>query len=753
MTASVTVLSKIKPPLRWEPKEGVFTDEFLRSKSKDPNGASYDDLTVGDDSVLREAQRILGRCLPPTEPAGAETGLVVGYVQSGKTMSFETVISLARDNGYGMVIVFAGTKTNLREQSEDRLKKDLGIDEGDNWYHFSNPTKSSIGQMDDKLEAWQKRPAVKKAVLVTVLKQVDHLDNLAAVLKKLALDKVPVLVIDDESDQAGLNNKAAKIRAQRAAANARSSTYDRICVVRDQLPHHSYLQYTATPQANLLLAQTDLLNPSFAELVTPGSAYTGGLAFFTGDKPFIVEIPAREVPGRTTVVNSAPKSLLSALRFYLLVCAQHAITKVRGKDRNRSMMVHPAMQTQSHKVYKSWMDKSIKTLTSYVEKQYAKLPAEVESRFLPEYNSLKRTYPEIRPLPELIESMLNDVFGEMNCVEVNGTPDAQKKVDWRATPYWILVGGAKLDRGYTVEGLTTTYMPRPLGNTPAADTLQQRARFFGYKRPYLGLCRVFLQTDVEDAFVDYVEHEEFVRDALVKNRGKPLRSWRRDFILDSLLRPTRPDIIGIGARRISVKDWMVPGALQRDDGARQRNQALLATVEKGWGATYGPGMTTAELPDFNGVQTIAPTLLLNPVPLAVVLEEFFLQLEVRDATDAEEHSAILIGLAEVFGKKGNLPVDVFLINGLAAQYRTRDAGRGFPAGHPNAPINEYFSQSAGVVNDKSYYSTTRISLQLRRLSLGTRARDPSSADMHGVTWFALHVPRALSQDLHIEGRR
>ena len=588
MTASVTILSKIEPPLRWEPKEGVFTDEFLRSKSKDPNGPSYEDLTVGDDSVLREAQTILGRCLPPTDPAGAETGLVVGYVQSGKTMSFETVISLARDNGYGMVIVFAGTKTNLREQSEDRLKRDLGIDEGDNWYHFSNPTKSSIGQMDDKLDAWQKRPTVKKAVLVTVLKQVDHLDNLAEVLRKLALGKVPVLVIDDESDQAGLNNKAAKIRAQRAVANARSSTYDRICVVRDQLPHHSYLQYTATPQANLLLAQTDLLNPSFAELVTPGGAYTGGLALFPKVRPLIVEIPAREVPGRTTVVNSAPKSLLSALRFYLLVCAQHAITRVRGKDRNRSMMVHPAMQTQSHKVYKAWMDKSIKTLTSYVEKQYAKLPAEVESRFLPEYNSLKQTYPEIRPLPELIESMVNDVFGEMNCVEVNGTPDAQKKVDWRATPYWILVGGAKLDRGYTVEGLTTTYMPRPLGNTPAADTLQQRARFFGYKRPYLGLCRVFLQTDVEDAFVDYVKHEEFVRDALVKNRGKPLRSWRRDFILDSLLRPTRPDIIGIDARRISVKDWMVPGALQRDDGARKRNQDLLATLEKKWAQRMAP---------------------------------------------------------------------------------------------------------------------------------------------------------------------
>lgn len=84
MTSSITILSKIKPPLRWEPERREFTEEFLRSKSVDPNGPSYDDLTNGEDSVLQEAQRILGRCLPPTELAGRETGLVVGYVQSGK---------------------------------------------------------------------------------------------------------------------------------------------------------------------------------------------------------------------------------------------------------------------------------------------------------------------------------------------------------------------------------------------------------------------------------------------------------------------------------------------------------------------------------------------------------------------------------------------------------------------------------------------------------------------------------------------
>ncbi len=161
MATSIKILKMLKPPLRWVPEKKEITEEFLQSKSKDPNGPSYEDLTDGVNSVLQEAQRILGRCLPPTDPVGRETGLVVGYVQSGKTMSFETVISLARDNGYGLVIVLAGTKNNLRDQSEDRLKKDLGIDDGDNWYHYSNPSANSKSQIEDKVAAWRKKPTKK----------------------------------------------------------------------------------------------------------------------------------------------------------------------------------------------------------------------------------------------------------------------------------------------------------------------------------------------------------------------------------------------------------------------------------------------------------------------------------------------------------------------------------------------------------------------------------------------------------------
>lgn len=752
MTTSIKILKTIKPPLRWVPEQRDFTTEFLQSKSKDPNGPSYEDLTEGPNSVLQEAQRILGRCLPPTEPGTPETGLVVGYVQSGKTLSFETVIALARDNGYGVVIVLAGTKNNLRDQSEERLKKDFGIEDGgDHWYHLSNPTTSVKGQIETRLAAWKKKPT-KKALLITVLKHGGHLEKLAAVLKSVDLSAVPCLIIDDESDQASLNTKAARIKAGLAAITDISTTYKSILTLRAVLPHHSYLQYTATPQANLLLAQTDFLNPNFAELVTPGDAYTGGKAFFLGDPNLIADIPARQVPSPTNNVTSPPKTLLEALRFFLLTAAHHSLTREKGlkaKDRNRSMMVHPAIATTSHKVYKAWVEKALKTLKNMVERQLVSDPAAATLPFKTEYESLAKTFPNIRPLPELVAAMVDDVFDDLNVVEINGTKDAEKKVNWKALKYWILVGGAKLDRGYTVEGLCTTYMPRPLGTSPAADTLQQRARFFGYKAPYLGLCRVFVQGSVKTAFTEYIEHEEFVREALAANRGQPLARWRRDFILTELLKPTRANVIGLGIRRIPVNGWLVPSVMQRDDNAAAANRTLLNSVVPKWKRTYGSPVNAATV--LKGL-TSSTHDVIEAVPLRAVLEDFMLAVQVRDPSDAEEHSAMLIALSTMLAKDASLKVDVFLMNRLQTGYRTRDAGHGLPARHRFAPINQYFSQSAGTVNDRDHCFDDRISLQLRKFDLGTHQRDPSQADIKDVTWFALNVPSKLRKALLIEER-
>lgn len=752
MTASIKVLKTIKPPLRWVPEQGEFTQGFLKSKSADSNGPSYDELTVGPDSVLQEAQRILGRCLPPKETGNPETGLVVGYVQSGKTLSFETVIALARDNGYGIVIVLAGTKNNLLDQSEERLKKDFGIDDGDeNWYPLHNPTTSQKSQIESRVSAWRRKPT-KRSVLITVLKHGGHLEKLAKVLGSVNLDNVPSLIIDDESDQASLNTKAARIKARLATVTDVSTTYSSILMLRAVLPHHSYLQYTATPQAMLLLAQTDFLNPNFAELVTPGEAYTGGKAFFGGDSGLIVEIPPAQVPTPARHLSSPPKTLLEAFRSFLLVAAHHSLTRQRGpkpKDRNRSMMVHPAVATTSHKQYKAWLDKGWKTLKSTVTAFHNSNPAKAEALFKNEYASLLKTFPDIRPLSELMAELVDEVFDELNIVEVNGTKDAQEKVNWKATRYWVLVGGAKLDRGYTVEGLCTTYMPRPLGTSPAADTLQQRARFFGYKLAYLGLCRVYLQSTVKVAFTEYIEHEEFVREALAGNRGKPLFHWRRDFILTALLKPTRANVIGLGTRRIPVNGWLVPSAMQNDDDAANDNRKLLARVLSKWTMAYGKPVNAATV--LNGATT-SPHDLIQCVPLRAVLEDFMLDVRVRDAHDSEEHGAMLIALGSLLAKDDTLKVDVFLMNRMTVGYRTREDGHGLKATHRYAPINQYFSQSAGTLNDRDHCVPDRISLQLRRFDLGTHQRTQAAADVHDVTWFALNVPAKLRKSLIIEER-
>ena len=91
----------------------------------------------------------------------------------------------------------------------------------------------------------------RQTALITVLKNTTHLRNLIGVLRQLNLETFPALVIDDEADQAGLNTRVVQ--------GGQSTTYQRLVALRQCLPHHTYLQYTATPQAPLLINLIDVL--------------------------------------------------------------------------------------------------------------------------------------------------------------------------------------------------------------------------------------------------------------------------------------------------------------------------------------------------------------------------------------------------------------------------------------------------------------------------------------------------------------
>ena len=201
MSPFVTPITPAQPTGTWMPTIGARTKAFVEKKTSGQGALTQPSMEV----VLSEASDILSHCVDPQAKGGSTAVLAVGYVQSGKTLSFTTVTALARDNGYGVVIVLAGTTNNLKVQSEDRLEKDLGLEDLQrDWRHFANPDQSGsyLEDIQQTLLSWdRKRKGLAKdekpAVLITLLNYSLWLSIAAKLITMLSLVGVPVIVIDD----------------------------------------------------------------------------------------------------------------------------------------------------------------------------------------------------------------------------------------------------------------------------------------------------------------------------------------------------------------------------------------------------------------------------------------------------------------------------------------------------------------------------------------------------------------------------
>jgi Z1 domain-containing protein len=748
MVATIEVLKKVEPKLRWIPKQGDHTTEFLERKRRELGGNGDAD-PMG--RVLMEAQTILGRCVPPTVSGGAETGLVVGYVQSGKTMSFTTLMALAKDNGYQLVVVIAGIATNLKSQSERRLAKDLGFDQTERaWVHFENPDadkgdhrriQNALDMLNDPRMPDHKR----RAVVITVLKNHTRLGNLVDVLHKLKLENIPALVIDDEADQASLNTKASMNR--QTGRNEMSATYDWITQIKASLPHHTFIQYTATPQANLLISIAGVLSPSFAELLTPGDGYVGGEEFF-GARPSLIEtITASDIPSPTNILRTAPTTLQKAMRFFLLGAAVHIVTRQTG---NRSMMVHPSQQTAPHADYKEWIEKALDAWTRYLRLP----PSDSAFRacaelFKPEYKSLVSTHDSMPPFKDLLD-VLPAALLNTRVVEVNSTQQGERDVKWHHSDYWILIGGQKLDRGFTVEGLTVTYMPRSIG-TGNADTLQQRARFFGYKANYRGLCRVFLESATRDALARYVEHETSVRRELAEFRGKPLKEWKRNFLLTRNLTPTRQNVIGIDIRKVALDEgWIAPAALYRDGEAVKENRKIYEKAVQTWKQEFGckDASTISYYKDLRGSNS-PRNFLIEDVPVARLVE-FLADIRLPDVDDSEIHTGLMFALRKHLEQHPDSLGDVFLIGNLEPQQRSLEGGKINQVFQGKTPNVSDFNKLI-YVGDRALVAGGKLALHLRTFNLKNEVSAPGLGKH--VPWFAVHLAAHQARDSVVQTHR
>ncbi|PTU67142.1 hypothetical protein DB032_20530 [Chromobacterium sp. Panama] len=751
MTITIEELSGIKPDLRWQPKQGEATADFLRRKEA-AGEAKADELHT----VAFEAHRILGRCVPPSEPQGDATGLVVGYVQSGKTLSFTTLTALARDNGYGIVVLIAGTIDTLKSQSEERLVQDLGL-AGDNpgqpWVHIANPATgtSDFDALKLMVSRW-KSSAVpsrkKKTILITVLKQHQRLASLVECLghKSLNLEGVPCLVIDDEADQASLNNftaKNLKTRQNRVSANYREVTN-----LKAVLPHHTYIQYTATPQAPLLISLLDALSPDFAETLTPGAAYVGGSVLFARHSHYAREIPAVEATAVAATYPMTPPTLLVALRVFLLGACAHALS---GANSNRSMMVHPSQQTAPHTQYLSWIKAPLLAWKEQLCND--ELRELLQEDFKTAHQDLQRTVGSALPSLKDLFEMMDEVLATVMVREVNSTGKGADPIRWGDNEYWILVGGQKLDRGYTVKGLTVTYMPRPLG-VGNADNLQQRARFYGYKRGYLGFCRVYVRDDVKRAFEAYVEHENFIRTELDSTRGQPLKDWHRKFMLANGLQPTRRNIMGIQLDEVVMSEWLHPKAAYANKDAVTANRRCFTAFVSYLRAYFDEIEAQDVDPDryLDKRADSPPNKLFEAVPLSEAYSCLLEVIRLDDVRDAAERTALLVALGRLLTATPETKCDVFLIGDLQSQNRSLTAKGSIKQVFMGKSPNTDDRGRLRYCGDRDLRSEERITLHLRKFSFPKSPVSPED-DSLDVPWFALHIPDTMKRRVLLEPER
>tara|TARA_B110000503_G_scaffold90611_1_gene137004 strand:+ start:3286 stop:5556 length:2271 start_codon:yes stop_codon:yes gene_type:complete len=472
---------------------------------------------------------ILSQCVAPNyeEPTYEQnTGLVLGYIQSGKTMSFTSLIALASDNDYKVVIVFAGTTNILLNQTIDRLGEDL-----DDKNEYVIIEESSLNSLS-RIKRIVKNTKRQRTIILPILKHYKHIERIYDLFNhpelNLLLPKLGVLIIDDEADQASLNGFARRNWKKSLKRNREdihnddeksafdySTTYNTISNLKKIIPNHSYIQYTATPQANLLLGQRDLLRPSWCEVLDPGNKYQGGERFFNDDLDLIYEIDKENFKNQED--PEMPENLRHAFRLFLVESALLGYdfkgkNRIKDKVELTSMMIHADRLIVVNDIYLRWLKAYNKNIIKDLDDNQDETIEDFKKIFLDVKLKLDNYFSIFPDFNEVIEIIKDYVIEELEFWFVAGKEN--NEVNWKRCSHHVLVGGQKLDRGFTVKNLIVTYMPRNTKSKSNADTIEQRCRFFGYKKDYIEACKVYLPQESIDEFEEYVEYEKHLRDYL-----------------------------------------------------------------------------------------------------------------------------------------------------------------------------------------------------------------------------------------------
>lgn len=608
--------------------------KFLREKERYQPGVIF--------QLDRLTNEILDNLFDPalTDTNFSKKGLVVGQVQSGKTSNFTGLICKAVDAGFNVVIVFAGILDDLRTQTQNRLEKCfLGFTTKDiERIQDNEKVGIGVGLIDNKPIAHAFTTIVsdfkestvnslgtnfqtREPILFVVKKNGRILANLKKWLSTKKLDGKSVLFIDDEADNASVNTSKDKKKA--------SSINSKIRSILALFRRNAYVGYTATPYANIFIDRTDeqdLFPRHFiVNLPTPPTYLSPEKVFGLdpeGEQPLpivnIVKDYKDFVPDKhklgdssTLCYQNIPESLKYAIRCFILACA---VRCVRGQaKKHNSMLIHLSRFQVWQNEIKLLIDRLFKFYKSNIladdAQIYELLKTDFEKNYVcgtgstqMEYKSFVQTTSEVvnsqySVIKEGIEHVTWDevkdqlyhVVSKIEVKALNGaSSDSLAYEEHQEDGYYVIaIGGDKLSRGLTLEGLTISYFLRA---SKMYDTLMQMGRWFGYRPRYVDVCRLFVSEEINYWFKNITIANNELRedfDYLWESNGSP-----QQFALK--VRTSPGLLITSPLKMFSTKDVQVSWAstlvetysLRRTKESINRNFQLTSDFLQGLGSRY-----------------------------------------------------------------------------------------------------------------------------------------------------------------------
>lgn len=528
------------------------------------------------DSIENDSLSTLQSLRKDPYPRGPVKGLVVGNVQSGKTANMAGLIAMAADYQWKVFIVLTGTIENLRDQTDQRLYSDLELN-GSNLVirDLSSDATCSNPSMSNKFdfsrtEGFYLITCLKNSQRLTHLIQWLRQDP-------NKYKKMHIIVIDDEADLASINTADIKNEEISKISGLIQDLVNETSIILNKGKRKSkftekcasmnYIAYTATPYGNILneCTETSLYPKDFVCSLSVSDEYFGpqqifglsGVEDIDEDENYngldiVRKISAEDLAkikeihkGKSKIL---PQSFIDSLCWFLCGVAQ---MRCNSYTKPISMLVHTSSKTDDH-------DSIAKALTSYFKKMresdllsLCKSLWEKETlRFsksnfenqYPKYSggnfeAVKNysSFEEIKPyLLELIRNGIQSIYlnsdgvceyckGIHLCIDnckQNPSSSSTEMVrliypnsndeSTNFGPAFIVIGGATLSRGLTLEGLISSYFLR---NSTQADSLMQMGRWFGYRKGYELIPRIWLTDNCKKQFeflsnMDYELREE-----------------------------------------------------------------------------------------------------------------------------------------------------------------------------------------------------------------------------------------------------